>query len=148
VRAGVPGPGSTGNGVHLHRYAGPVFAMRRDAAADAAGLTAFAAVGAAAHGGLSLLGSGAATLACLLGCWFGLAALLGSYRTRARARTAAVWAAGVPLAVLLRALVLGRPLDGREAAFLATSLVFTAVFVAAARLAAGRIARRYAGDVV
>lgn len=111
-------------------------------AADAAALVAFVAAGAVSHGGAGLLGSAAVTLACLFACWFGLAALLGAYRTPARrVRVAAVWALAVPLAVLVRALVLGRTLNGHEAAFLATSLVFIALFVVAARLIAGLIAR-------
>ncbi len=113
----------------------------RAAAADAAGLIAFVAVGMVSHGGLGLLGSAAVTLVCLLACWFGVEAAVGRYRPGTRVPALAAWAIGVPLAVLLRALVLGRALNAHEAAFLATSLVFTAVFVAAARLAATRIGR-------
>lgn len=103
--------------------------------ADAAGLTAFVAAGTVSHGGSGLLGSAAVTLASLLGCWFALAVLLGAYRMAAdRVRVVAVWALAVPLAVLARALLLGRTLDGHEAAFLVTSLVFTALFVVAARV--------------
>ena len=116
-------------------------ANHRAAAADAVGLTAFVAVGAVSHGGLGLLGSAAVTLVCLLACWFGVAAAVGRYRPGTRIPALAAWAIGVPLAVLLRALVLGRALNAHEAAFLAISLVFTAVFVAAARFVATRIGR-------
>jgi hypothetical protein len=40
----------------------------------------------------------------------------------------------VPAAVLIRALVLGRPLAGREAAFLLVSLVSVGLLVLAGRL--------------
>lgn len=43
------------------------------------------------------------------------------------------WALGIAAGVLVRALILGRALNGRQAAFLATSLVFTLLFVVAAR---------------
>ena len=41
----------------------------------------------------------------------------------------------MPLGVALRALVLGRAFEGREAAFLAVALTFTLVFVLALRAA-------------
>ena len=49
-------------------------------------------------------------------------------------RLAATWAVGVPAAVLVRALVLGRTLGGKEAAFLIVSLVTIGVLVSAFRL--------------
>ena len=45
------------------------------------------------------------------------------------------WAVGVPLGVALRALVLGRAFEGREATFLAVALAFTLLFVLALRAA-------------
>jgi pilus assembly protein TadC len=49
------------------------------------------------------------------------------------ARFFATWAVGVTAGVLVRALILGRQLNGNQAAFLATSLVFTLLFVVALR---------------
>jgi hypothetical protein len=49
---------------------------------------------------------------------------------------------GITAGVLVRALILGRDLNGDQAAFLATSLVFTLLFVAAARAAAVVLTRR------
>jgi hypothetical protein len=46
--------------------------------------------------------------------------------------------------VLVRALILGRHLGGHEAAFLAVSLVFTLLFVVAARVVATFTTRRRA----
>jgi hypothetical protein len=49
----------------------------------------------------------------------------------------ATWIVGVPVGILIRALALGRDPDGKEAAFLAVSLVFTLLFVVAWRIAFG-----------
>lgn len=110
-------------------------------AADAVALTCFVGIGTASHGGLALAGSGAVTLACMLACWFAAAAAFAAHRRGGPVRTVATWAVAVPAAVALRALLLGRPLDSGEAAFLATSLIFSALFVLTARLVAARISR-------
>jgi hypothetical protein len=47
----------------------------------------------------------------------------------------ATWAVGVPAAVLVRALALGRDLNGKQAAFLVVSLVTIGVLVVASRFA-------------
>ena len=62
--------------------------------------------------------------------------LVGLYRQPSRRRLLATWIVAVPLAWLVRALVLGRELDGSELAFLGVSLAFTLPFVAVARLVA------------
>jgi hypothetical protein len=58
------------------------------------------------------------------------------------ARLLATWAVGITAGVLVRALILGRALDGKEAKFLLVSLVFTLVFIAALRTATDLVARR------
>lgn len=77
----------------------------------------------------------------LLGGWFAAALATRLYVRFSAGRFVATWAAGVTLGVLVRALILGRDLNGRQAAFLATSLVFTLLFTVAARAVAAALAR-------
>jgi hypothetical protein len=69
----------------------------------------------------------------LLGGWFAAALMTRLYQRPSLARLLVTWAAGITAGVLVRALILGRHLDGHQAAFLATSLVFTLLFVLALR---------------
>lgn len=80
----------------------------------------------------------------LLAGWFATALLLRAYRRRSWRTLLATWAVGIPVGVALRALVLGRAWNGKQLAFLATTLVFTLVFGLVLRLAAsaGSAARR------
>jgi hypothetical protein len=111
--------------------------------ADAAAILVFALVGMASH---HRLGAGGLLRDALplLGGWFAAAAAFRLYRRGGTRRLLATWVVGVPLGVLVRALALGRALDRHEAAFLATTLVFTLLFVLAGRLAL-RIGHRRAG---
>jgi hypothetical protein len=72
----------------------------------------------------------------LLGGWFAAALATRLYQRPSIQRLLVTWAAGITAGVLVRALILGRHLDGHQAAFLATSLVFTLLFVLALRAAA------------
>jgi Protein of unknown function (DUF3054) len=111
------------------------------AACDTAALAVFAVVGLLSHHG-AVSGRGLARDAVpLVVGWFAAAALLRLYARPSLARLASTWLAGVTGAVVVRALVLGHHEVGREAAFLAVSLVFTALFVLVARLAAGLATR-------
>jgi hypothetical protein len=87
------------------------------------------------HGGVSLRGYVRDALP-FLGCWFGVALELRLYARGGLARLVATWAIAIPLAWLVRALVLGRTLNGHEVAFLVVSLVTIGVLVAAFRLLA------------
>ena len=78
----------------------------------------------------------------LLGGWFAAAFALRLYRRPTIARLLATWAIGVTAGVLVRALILGRHLGGKEAAFLAVSLVFTLLFVVALRVATAALTQR------
>ena len=69
-----------------------------------------------------------------LGCWFAAALGFHLYARPSFGRLAATWAVGVPAAVLVRALVLGRSWAGRRRAFLIVSLVTVGVLVTAFRL--------------
>jgi hypothetical protein len=103
-------------------------------AADAVAILVFVTIGLLSHHrGVSARGYARDALP-FLGCWFAAAAIARLYsRPRAR-RLVVTWAAGVPTAVLIRALVLGRTLGGKEAAFLAVSLVTIGLLVPVTRL--------------
>jgi hypothetical protein len=111
------------------------------ALADASALVLFAVVGLLSHDGkVSVVGLGRDALPLLAG-WFAAALLFGTYRRRSVRTLLLAWVVGVPLGVVLRALVLGRALDGREATFLLVSLVFTLVFVLALRVTLAQLRR-------
>jgi hypothetical protein len=71
----------------------------------------------------------------VLGGWFAAALAFGAYRRPSRRALLATWIVGVPAGILVRALVLGRDLDGGQAVFLGIALAFTLLFVLAARTA-------------
>jgi hypothetical protein len=112
------------------RFSGrPLFAIT-----DALAILVFVTIGLLSHhGGVSVAGYARDALP-FLGCWFGAALLFRLYSRPEWWRLAATWAVGVPAAVLVRALVLGRHLGGSEAAFLAVSLVTIGVLVLVFRL--------------
>jgi hypothetical protein len=108
----------------------------RRALADFAGLLVFVLVGVLSHEHALVLRALAHDAVPILGGWFVVAAVSGSYR-RGGWWQLLPWCVGLPLGVLVRALWLGHPLDGKQAAFLVTTLLFGGAFVLAAR----RIAR-------
>jgi len=110
----------------------------RAIAVDALAIVAFAIVGLASHGASATHFLRDALP--LLGGWFAAALVTRLYVRPSLAGLLATWAVGITAGVLVRALILGRALDGKEAKFLAVSLVFTLVFVAALRSAAGLVA--------
>ena len=114
-------------------------------ALDAAAILVFVTIGLLSHhGGVTLRGYARDALP-FLGCWFGVALLLRLYSRGGLARLVATWAIAIPLAWLVRALVLGRSLTGHEAAFLVVSLVTVGVLVAAFRLLAWLVLRARPG---
>jgi hypothetical protein len=103
------------------------------AASDLAAIVVFVTIGLISHHkGFGLRGYARDTLP-LAGGWLAAALLFHPYREQRRWRTIATWALGVPLGVLVRALVLGRSLNGSEAAFLAVCLVTIGLLVAVLR---------------
>ena len=107
----------------------------RPALADAAAILVFVTIGLVSHHE-ALHASGYARDALpFLGCWFGAALAFRLYTRPGRWRLVATWAVGVPAAVLVRALALGRDLNGKQAAFLVVSLVTIGVLVVACRFA-------------
>jgi Protein of unknown function (DUF3054) len=110
----------------------------RTAIADTLAILVFVTIGLLSHhGGLSLRGYARDALP-FLGCWFGAALLFRLYARPGRWRLVATWAVGVPLAVLVRALGLGRDLGGSEAAFVVVSLVSIGGLVLVFRLLSSR----------
>ena len=125
-------------------YSGAVLrlrASRRFAAADAAAILVFAAIGQLSHhGGVSAAGFARDALPILAG-WFAAGAVFGVYARPGRRAFVLTWFVGVTAGVALRALVLGRPANGHEAAFLVTSLVFTLLLIGAGRALAAATTR-------
>jgi hypothetical protein len=108
-------------------------APRVAAVSDALAILTFVTIGLLSHEhGLHATGYARDALP-FLGCWFAAALGLQLYTRPSFGRLAATWAAGVPAAVLVRALVLGSTLGGKELAFLIVSLVTVAVLVTAFR---------------
>jgi Protein of unknown function (DUF3054) len=102
-------------------------------ASDAVAILVFVTIGLLSHhGGVSLRGYARDAIP-FLGCWFAAALAFRLYTLGGWRRLAATWAVGVPAAVLVRALVLGRTLGGNELAFLIVSLITIGVLVVAFR---------------
>jgi hypothetical protein len=103
------------------------------ALADALAIVVFATVGLISHDhGLSATGYARDALP-ILGAWFAVALGLRIYVVQRPRRVLATWAIAVPVGVLIRALVLGRDLNGKEAVFLLVSLVTILIFVVVLR---------------
>jgi len=103
------------------------------AGCDAAALTVFVIVGLLSHHGGIRLHDLAATMIPLLLSWMATALALGLYVHPRPAALLVTWLVGVTLGIALRAVLLERPADTEEAAFLAASLVFTLLFVSVPR---------------
>lgn len=84
-----------------------------------------------------------------LGVWFVLVPVTSVYRRPGWGSLIRHWLLVIPLAVLGRQVLLGRPLDRAALVFLAVALVFTGLFLAAGRVVATRLVvpRRAAGPV-
>jgi hypothetical protein len=111
-------------------------------ASAALAIVAFATVGLLSHDhALSVSGYARDALPLLAG-WFAAALLVGTYRRPSTRTLLAAWAVGVPLGVLVRALALGRALDGGQAIFLGITLAFTLLFLLAFRAVLGLVLER------
>ena len=108
-------------------------------AADAAAIVLFAIVGMLSHDAAA--SAFARDALPLLGGWFAAALVTRLYVQPSLPRLLVTWIVGITAGVLVRALILGRDLDGHQAAFLATSLVFTLLFVVALRAATAALTR-------
>jgi hypothetical protein len=103
--------------------------------ADALGILTFATVGLLSHDHVR-------DALPVLGGWFAAALVFGAYRNPSTRTLLLTWIVGVPLGILVRALALGRDLDGDQAVFLGISLAFTLLFVLAWRAVLGLLERR------
>jgi len=112
------------------------------AGADAAAIVVFTLIGLLSHHG-GVNGRGLARdLLPLLGGWFAVALAVRLYTRRTLWRLVATWLVGITAGVAVRAAVIGHTHAGKEAAFLAVALVFTAVFTLAARFVAAKASGR------
>jgi hypothetical protein len=99
------------------------------ALADALGILAFATVGLLSHDHALSLSGYARDALPVLGGWYAAALGFGAYRAPSARTLLLTWIVGVPLGLLVRALALGRDLDGGQAVFLGITLAFTLFFV-------------------
>jgi hypothetical protein len=111
--------------------------VSRQIGADVVALFLFTTLGLLSHG-FELAGY-ARDFLPLVVAWLVVGLAVGLYPRPSRGRLVATWLVAVPAAWLVRALVLGRTIDGGELAFLGITLAFTLVFVAALRLLAGSL---------
>ena len=114
------------------------------AASDALAIVAFVTVGLLSHQHRATATGYARDALPILAAWFLAALFFRTYSRGGRSRLLATWAVGVPLGVLIRALVLGRSLDGDQLAFLGVTLVFSLLFVVGLRSLLSAT-RRFAG---
>jgi hypothetical protein len=112
--------------------------------ADGLAIVAFAVVGLLSHDHELSAGGFARVALPLLGGWFAAALLFGAYRRPSTRTLLLTWAVGVPLGILVRALVLGRSFDGGQAVFLGIALAFTLLSVLAFRAALAALESRTA----
>jgi hypothetical protein len=100
---------------------------------DLTALLVFALVGLASHDeGITLAGV-ARTWLPIAGCYALAALAFGAWTHVGLWRVACAWAVGVAAGVLVRALALGRSLDGDQLQFLAVALATTLVLLTAWR---------------
>jgi hypothetical protein len=103
------------------------------AACDLTAIVVFVTIGLVVHkGGVSAAGYAETTLPLAAG-WFAAGTFFGAFTTRRLVPVLATWACGIPLGVLIRAIVLDHHSVGSEAAFLAVCLATIGSLVAALR---------------
>ena len=104
------------------------------AAVDAVALVAFVVVGVLNHGEGFDLRALARTGLPLLGAWFAVALLLGTYRRPGWVTLGLTWLVAVPLGLIVRSLVRGGPWGHPLLVFGGIAMAFTALFLVAGRL--------------
>jgi hypothetical protein len=115
------------------------------AVSDAAAILLFAVIGVLSHDhGLTFVHV-LRDAGPIGGGWFVAALLLGAYRRPGWRTLLPTWALGVTAGVLVRAGILGRAIDGHQAAFLVTTLIVVLVLVLGLRLFGRLAATRLAG---
>lgn len=116
---------------------------------DGVSLLAFTWVGVAAHRSGFSVAVVLRHVGPFLAVWFVLVPATSVYRRPGWGSLVRHWLVAIPLAVLGRQVLLGRPLDRAAFVFLVVALGFTGLFLAAGRVVATRFAvpRRGAGPV-
>lgn len=109
------------------------------AAGDAAAIVLFAVIGLINHDeGITAAGLARNALP-IIGVWFAIAPLVGTYARPGFATMVATWAIAVPLGVAIRAVWLHRSASSKQAAFGIVTLIVTFVFLSAWRLIASKL---------
>jgi hypothetical protein len=108
------------------------FFPRYAAAADLLALLVFVTIGLSAHGKNFSAGSYARDVLPLAGAWALAALAFGLYRRPSWRALLETWFVGIAVGVVIRSFVVSDSV-GKHAAFLAVALVFTVLFVLAAR---------------
>ncbi|MEX0753715.1 MAG: DUF3054 domain-containing protein [Actinomycetota bacterium] len=106
------------------------------AVGDALALIAFVLLGLRSHDASSTAAAVARTAVPLVGAWFAIALVAGTYRQPGRRTLVLTWAVSVPVAVAVRTLVLGHPSGTDLVVFLAVTLAMTGVLLMGWRLLA------------
>ncbi len=120
--------------------------QRTVVAADALAIALFAVIGVLSHDhGLSFVRF-LRDAGPIGGGWLVAGALFGAYRRPGWRTLLPTWLAGVTGGVLVRAGILGRDLDGRQAAFLVTTLIITLLLVLGLRRCRWLVASRLPGE--
>lgn len=117
----------------------------RRAVSDAAAILLFAVIGVLSHDHALTFVHVLRDAGPVGGGWFLAALLLGAYRRPGWRTLLPTWVLGVTGGVLVRAGILGRAIDGHQAAFLVTTLVVVLVLVLGLRLFGRLAATRLAG---
>ena len=119
--------------------------QRAVAASDAVAIVLFAVIGVLSHDHSLTLVRFLRDAGPIGVGWLVAAVLLGAYRRPGWRTLLPTWLAGVTGGVLVRAGILGRELNGRQAAFLVTTLVITLLLVLGLRLLRGLATTQLAG---
>jgi hypothetical protein len=104
------------------------------AAVDAAALVAFVVVGVVNHGEGLDPGAFVRTGLPLLGAWFGVSLLIGTYRRPGWVTLGLTWIVAVPVGLVIRSLARGGPWGHALWVFGGVAMAFTALFLIGGRL--------------
>ncbi len=110
--------------------------------ADVLAIVIFATIGLLAHNRDLGISGYARDVLTIGGSWLVVARSTGLYRSPTMRHFLTTWFVGVTAGVAVRAIVLGRAVDGKELSFLIVALVSTLIFTTVARSLVDVAARR------
>lgn len=122
------------------------------AIADALALVVFVVAGMRSHHEGTLAAIFLRNAIPLLGAWFVVSAVFGTYRKAGLKVVMQTWVVAVPIGLVVRSLWVGSPQGGRIFVFVAVGLAFTLLFLLAGRAVVALVTgrgypqRRRAGD--